>query len=90
MGRSRTRTVRRPWAGALVPQASHPTTSAVASTAVPATSRPVSIAVFAASAAFFVWWQFRGRRERPRKERRRPVEKKPAMAIPKKRVRPSR
>ena len=50
----------------------------------------VSIGVFAASVAFFVWWQFRGRRVRPRKERRRPVEKKPAMAIPKKRVRPSR
>lgn len=46
----------------------------------------VSIIVFIASATFFVWWQFL----RGRQERRRPVPKGPAMAIPKRRVRPSR
>ena len=49
----------------------------------------VSIVVFVASAAFFVWWQFLRRRE-PRKERRRRAPKSPSMAIPKRRVRPSR
>ena len=46
----------------------------------------MSIIVFIASASFFVWWQFLRRRQ----ERRRPVPKGPAMAIPKRRVRPSR
>jgi prolipoprotein diacylglyceryl transferase len=49
----------------------------------------VSIVVFIASAAFFVWWQFMrpggGKEDRPRK-----VPKSPTMAIPKRRVRPSR
>jgi prolipoprotein diacylglyceryl transferase len=49
----------------------------------------VSIVVFVASASFFVWWQFFRPRE-PRKERRRRAPKSPAMAIPKRRVRPSR
>jgi prolipoprotein diacylglyceryl transferase len=49
----------------------------------------VSIVVFVASASFFVWWQFLRPRE-PRKERRRRAPKSPAMAIPKRRVRPSR
>jgi prolipoprotein diacylglyceryl transferase len=43
----------------------------------------VSIILFIASAGFFVWWQFL----RGRQERRRPVPKRPAMAIPKSRVR---
>jgi len=46
----------------------------------------MSIVLFLASSAFFVWWQFL----RPRKERRRRLPKSPAMAIPKGRVRPSR
>jgi len=47
----------------------------------------VSIVVFAASASFFVWWQFL----RPRRQDRgRQAPKGPAMAIPKRRVRPSR
>ena len=49
----------------------------------------VSIVVFIASAAFFVWWQFMrpgsGKEDRPRR-----VPKSPTMAIPKRRVRPSR
>jgi prolipoprotein diacylglyceryltransferase len=49
----------------------------------------VSIVVFIASTAFFVWWQFLRRRE-PRKERPRRAPKSPSMAIPKRRVRPSR
>jgi phosphatidylglycerol---prolipoprotein diacylglyceryl transferase len=53
----------------------------------------VSIVVFCASTAFFVWWQFlRGGEaepRRPRRPRRREPEG-PAMAIPKGRVRPSR
>jgi prolipoprotein diacylglyceryl transferase len=49
----------------------------------------VSIVVFIASTAFFVWWQFLRRRE-PRKERPRRTPKSPSMAIPKRRVRPSR
>ena len=52
----------------------------------------VSIVVFVAATAFFVWWQLlRGRRAKGGgKERRGPAPKKPAMAIPKRRVRPSR
>jgi prolipoprotein diacylglyceryl transferase len=54
----------------------------------------VSIVVFAASTAFFVWWQFlRGGRRprRPRRARAPEVPKGPAMAIPKgRRVRPGR
>jgi prolipoprotein diacylglyceryl transferase len=47
----------------------------------------VSIGVFVAAAAFFVWWQFL----RPRgKDRPHPTEKRPTMAIPKRRVRSSR
>jgi len=46
----------------------------------------MSIIVFIASASFFVWWQFLPGRQ----ERRRPVPKGPTMAIPKRRVRPSR
>jgi phosphatidylglycerol---prolipoprotein diacylglyceryl transferase len=50
----------------------------------------VSIVVFCASTAFFVWWQFiRGGEEEPRRPSRR-VPEGPAMAIPKERVRPSR
>jgi prolipoprotein diacylglyceryl transferase len=50
----------------------------------------VSLVVFVASSAFFVWWQFL-RRRRPRKDRPRALPKSPAMAIPKRRrVRPSR
>lgn len=51
----------------------------------------VSVIVFVASTAFFVWWQFiRGGEEEPRGMRRRRVPEGPAMAIPKGRVRPSR
>jgi prolipoprotein diacylglyceryl transferase len=50
----------------------------------------VSIALFVVSTAFFVWWQFfrtgEGRAEAPR----RAVPEGPAMAIPKRRVRPRR
>jgi prolipoprotein diacylglyceryl transferase len=49
----------------------------------------VSIVVFIASAAFFLWWQFMrpggAKEDRPRR-----VPKSPTMAIPKRRVRPSR
>ena len=48
----------------------------------------VSIIVFVASTAFFVWWQFF--RERRDESRPVPPPKGPAMAIPKGRVRPSR
>jgi prolipoprotein diacylglyceryl transferase len=54
----------------------------------------LSIVLFVASVAFFVWWQiirrgrWRGRRERKRPDR--PRKRGPAMAIPRKRVRPSR
>ena len=53
----------------------------------------VSIVLFVASVAFFVWWQFlrgrgRGRGLRPRRRRQEP--KRPTMAIPKGRVRSSR
>jgi prolipoprotein diacylglyceryl transferase len=50
----------------------------------------LSIILFVASVAFFLWWQrpWRGRRRRGRAERPRP--RGPAMAIPRKRVRPSR
>jgi prolipoprotein diacylglyceryl transferase len=51
----------------------------------------VSIVLFIASTAFFVWWQFYRSRRPRRKERPRVPTKSPAMAIPKrKRVRPSR
>jgi prolipoprotein diacylglyceryl transferase len=52
----------------------------------------VSIAVFAASTIFFVWWQFlRGGQHEPRRpSSRRREPQGPAMAIPKGRVRPSR
>jgi prolipoprotein diacylglyceryl transferase len=51
----------------------------------------VSIVVFIGAVSFFVWWQFlRPREGGPRKERRRRVPKSPSMAIPKRRVRPSR
>jgi prolipoprotein diacylglyceryl transferase len=48
----------------------------------------VALAVFVCSTAFFVWWQFirRGPDERARAEQA----KRPAMAVPKGRVRPSR
>ena len=51
----------------------------------------VSIVVFCGSTAFFVWWQFRRRRE-PRERQRppRPVPTGPKMAIPKSRVRSDR
>ena len=49
----------------------------------------VSLVLFVASTAFFVWWQFfHGRRRRRRKAAEPP--KQPAMAIPKGRVRPGR
>ena len=49
----------------------------------------VSIVVFIASTAFFVWWQFmRPGEEEPRRPSRRQVPEGPAMAIPKGRVRP--
>jgi prolipoprotein diacylglyceryl transferase len=50
----------------------------------------LSIILFVASVVFFLWWQrpWRGRRGRGRAERPRP--RGPAMAIPRKRVRPSR
>ena len=49
----------------------------------------VSIVVFVASTAFFIWWQFlRGGEEEPGRPRR--VPEGPAMAIPRGRVRPSR
>ena len=51
----------------------------------------VSLLVFVASTVFFVWWQFRPqlpRPPRPRRPRRaKPEPKRPAMAIPKSRVR---
>ena len=51
----------------------------------------VSIVVFAASTAFFIWWQFVRRAEGPQPvPTARPVPTGPAMAIPKGRVRPSR
>ncbi|MFN2469859.1 MAG: prolipoprotein diacylglyceryl transferase [Gaiellaceae bacterium] len=47
----------------------------------------VSLVVFVSATAFFIWWQFM----RPRREDRpRPAAKGPTMAIPKRRVRPSR
>ncbi|MGI9111385.1 MAG: prolipoprotein diacylglyceryl transferase [Gaiellaceae bacterium] len=50
----------------------------------------VSLVVFVAAVAFFVWWQFlRGGRRRRRSRERRP-EKPPAMAVPRGRVRPRR
>lgn len=51
----------------------------------------VSIVVFAISTAFFVWWQFfhQGRPAEPERARR-VVPEGPAMAIPKRRVRPHR
>ena len=49
----------------------------------------VSIIVFVASTAFFVWWQFvRGDESEPGRPSRRRVPESPAMAIPKGRVRP--
>jgi phosphatidylglycerol---prolipoprotein diacylglyceryl transferase len=52
----------------------------------------VSILVFVAATAFFVWWQFfRRERDRPSvKRKRRPIPQGPAMAVPKSRVRPRR
>jgi prolipoprotein diacylglyceryl transferase len=50
----------------------------------------VSVVVFVASTAFFIWWQFiRGGEDEPRPARRQ-VPEGPAMAIPRGRVRPSR
>jgi prolipoprotein diacylglyceryl transferase len=50
----------------------------------------VSVVVFLASTAFFIWWQFiRGGEDEPRPVRRQ-VPEGPAMAIPRGRVRPSR
>jgi prolipoprotein diacylglyceryltransferase len=46
----------------------------------------VSIVVFTASTAFFVWWQFLRRGEGTVA----PAPKGPTMAVPRKRVRPSR
>jgi prolipoprotein diacylglyceryl transferase len=51
----------------------------------------VSIAVFACSTAFFVWWQFfREESDRPQVRRHREPPRGPAMAVPKGRVRPRR
>ena len=51
----------------------------------------VSLVVFIASTAFFVWWQFfhRSEEDQPKSQERR-KDTGPAMAIPKGRVRPSR
>ena len=53
----------------------------------------LSIVLFVASVAFFIWWQllprWRGRR-RGRRRSERPTRRGPTMAIPRKRVRPSR
>jgi prolipoprotein diacylglyceryl transferase len=49
----------------------------------------VSIIVFVASTAFFIWWQFlRGGQPEPDRPSRRRMPEGPAMAIPKGRVRP--
>ena len=53
----------------------------------------VSLVCFAASTAFFVWWQFLRRPSeagRPRRAEPRPVPRGPTMAVPKGRVRPGR
>jgi prolipoprotein diacylglyceryl transferase len=51
----------------------------------------VSMVLFVASVAFFVWWQFvRRERDEPRKPRRRVPEPTRRLAVPKGRVRPSR
>jgi len=51
----------------------------------------VSVVLFAVSTAFFVWWQFfRDGRPAERERPRRVVPEGPAMAIPKRRVRPHR
>jgi prolipoprotein diacylglyceryl transferase len=51
----------------------------------------VSIGVFCISTGFFVWWQFlRGRPRGPRRAERQQDARRPAMAIPKGRVRPGR
>jgi prolipoprotein diacylglyceryl transferase len=47
----------------------------------------VSIVLFAASTAFFLWWQFFRRAAGPEELRAAPVQTGPAMAIPKGRVR---
>ena len=51
----------------------------------------VAIVVFAASSAFFVWWQFfRAEGERPAVRRRREIPRGPTMSVPRGRVRPRR
>ena len=52
----------------------------------------VAIVVLVCSASFFVWWQFiRPEGERPAVRRKaRPIPRGPAMAVPKRRVRPRR
>jgi len=55
----------------------------------------VSLVLFIASSLFFIWWQIYDRRlpgltlRRPRRRRRR-VERRPSMAVPRARVRPRR
>jgi prolipoprotein diacylglyceryl transferase len=51
----------------------------------------VSVVVFVVSTAFFVWWQFiREPSDDPAVVRRKAIERGPAMAVPKGRVRPRR
>jgi phosphatidylglycerol---prolipoprotein diacylglyceryl transferase len=50
----------------------------------------LSIILFVASVAFFLWWQRPWRGPRARRKAERPRHRGPAMAIPRKRVRPSR
>jgi prolipoprotein diacylglyceryl transferase len=52
----------------------------------------VSLVVFVVAVLFFVWWQFfhGGRRPRLRRAREQKAEKRPAMAVPRGRVRPRR
>ena len=51
----------------------------------------VSLILFVASLAFFIYWQFyRGRRDEPTRRGPRRVEPKTAMAVPRSRVRPRR
>jgi prolipoprotein diacylglyceryl transferase len=50
----------------------------------------LSIILFLGSVAFLIWWLLRPRIPRRERRRERPRKRGPAMAIPRKRVRPSR